>query len=121
MALIYLKQVINQKKGEIKMNNIEFFNEESGRVKLGDLYYGTVITGVESNPSCTYTKVNKRKLGQGLSLSFPKNHSVLHNLKTGGLRTIHGNSLVIVLEEKLVLKKARHPHEYVKNYPSTGW
>ena len=67
-------------------------------------------------------KVNKRKLGQGLRFTFPKNHSVLVNLKTGGLRTIPGCNKVTVLTENLTLRKADNPKDYIKEkWVDMGW
>lgn len=68
--------------------------------KVGDLEYGTYLTGIPSHPEAIYQKVNKRNLGSGLKFTFREGHSVLLNVKTGGLRQVKGEEMVIVLKMK---------------------
>ena len=70
---------------------------------IGILRYGTVVTNVTGNPDSVYIKLNKTNVGKGLELSFPRNHSVLINLKTGGIRAIQGSEIVKVLDGELSL------------------
>jgi len=90
------------------------FTDKLGQEKIGSLVYGAVITDAPSNPGCVYIKVDKRKLGQGLTIRFPEESSVLLNIKTGGLRQIPGNSMVTVLQADVRLTKLSGGGEFLK-------
>lgn len=65
---------------------------------VGNLKYSTWVTGVEGHRDSIYIKVNKHCVGQGLSLDWSINHSVLFNVRTGSLRKIPGSSIVTVID-----------------------
>lgn len=98
------------------MRFIELKFEREGYCAIGELNYGTVVTDVISHPQSLYMKVDKRGLGQGLSINHSRNHSVLVNLKSGTLREIPGNSQVRVLMEDLKLYPAGDIKEFKKGY-----
>ena len=85
-------------------NTITIVNQ-SDKEAVGNLQYGTYLTDAPNNPACAYIKVNKRKLGNDLHVAFPREHCVLLNLKTGGLRAIPGDSLVTVLSASIELTR----------------
>jgi len=73
--------------------NFMLTTEKPG-VRLGELAYGTMIC-VSGH---VYIKVNKHKLGNGITLRFTPKHCVLFNPKLGTLREVHGNTVVEILE-----------------------
>lgn len=81
---------------------------------VGQLDYGTPFTDLPGHPRSFYVKVNKRKLGEGLTMNVPRNHSVLMNIKTGTLRTVSGNTPVTVLEGSVKFYRSEHPSEHFK-------
>lgn len=89
-------------------------NLNPGNVEIGKLEYGTLITGITTHPKCVYIKVNKRHLGSGVELDTDKDMSVLLNVKTGGLRAVHGSTKVIVLDAELHADTAMNPLVYLK-------
>jgi len=68
---------------------------------VGDLRYGTLITGVTGHPSSLYIKVDKHSLGRSLTLNYKRDCSVLLNIKSGTLRLISGATVVRVLDGDL--------------------
>ena len=96
----------------IKNINIQ---DEPGTIEAGKLQYGTVVAGVTSHPDSFYMKIDKRKLGQGLHLSFPDKHTVLLNLKTGALRAVPGSQRVKVFSCELNAVRIEDFQDYIKN------
>jgi hypothetical protein len=86
-----------------------------GLTTIGNLQYGTPLRGVQGNESCVYIKVKKTETGVGLSLSYSRQHSVLMNLKTGGLRQIPGDTLVIPLDTLCEFQETVNPGMYEKH------
>ena len=88
------------------MRNITFgWKHTKNEAKIGNIAYGTVITGVSGNPGSIYMKIDKRSVGERLNVHYPPGYSVLTNLKTGALRVIRGEQYVKVLSEHLTLKE----------------
>ena len=83
--------------------------------EVGKLAYGAVVTGVSSNPDCVYIKVDKKKPGVGIELKVHKGHSLLLNLKTGGLRAVQGDLRVIVLDTSLEGERTHRVAQYIKH------
>ena len=76
---------------------------------IGDLNYGTLVTGVVGHADVPYIKVNKRKLGMDIKMHVPDGVSVLMNLHLGTLRQIPGDTIVKTYRGKLdmFIDKAR--------------
>ena len=83
--------------------------------KLGNLKYGTLVTGIESHPNSIYIKVDKNGCGQGTSVQYSRGYSVLLNVKLGSLREVRGNTVVTVLEGHLDINLAI-AEQYCKGY-----
>ena len=97
------------------------FKGTTNQIEVGNLAYGTVIMGVASHPDCTYVKVNKRHAGVGVDeITIKRNHTLLLNLKTGGLRTIPGGTLVTVLDASLIVELAKNPCSHLKDAYKTA-
>ena len=85
------------------MRNIHYEPVGKGYAKVGEVDYGIVITEAPGHPQSIYAKVDKRALGQRLSLNWTSGYSVLFNLKTGSLRQIPGDTVIRVLHDNLTL------------------
>jgi len=78
------------------------FNEKIVKnPRIGELDYGTIITGAPGHPNSFYIKINKKRENAGICISCPHKHSLILNLKTGDIRAIPGDALVTVLEAKI--------------------
>jgi len=62
--------------------------------KIGNLAYGTPLRYQGSR----YIKIDKKKRGQGIGLSYPREHSIIVNIKLGTLRALPGDTIVQVLD-----------------------
>lgn len=89
-------------------------NERVNGIKIGNLEYGSIITGVKGNPKSVYIKLKKR-CGSGVFLTYTRDHCVLVNLEHGTVREIPGNSYVTVLDSKLIIDESKNPFVYKKN------
>ena len=98
------------------MDNIEMVDLSESKAKVGDLLYGTVLHFPPIHPdSIIYMKVDKRKLGHGLSLTFQGHSSViLINLKTGMLRAVPVDKIAVVFDEHLKLQNTKDIREHLK-------
>ena len=79
--------------------------------KVGELRYGTAITGIPGHEDIIYIKVNARQCGCGVRVSKPCNSSVLFNPEIGSLRAVPGHVIVTVLSGEAKTEKAE-----AKNY-----
>lgn len=66
-----------------------------------------------------YIKLNKRKIGDGIYLNYPGEHSILFNPKYGSIRAVHADTRVFVLKqtqefEAVVLKDKNDIHHYLR-------
>lgn len=95
---------------------IHFKEQNATKAKVGELEYGTVLTGVSSNPKCIYVKVNKYKLGNNINLGIPGGHSLLYNIKHGSLRAIRGDIEVTILDADIALQESNCIFENLKEY-----
>lgn len=81
-------------------------------IEVGNLAYGTYVTGIISHPGIVYQKIDKRNLGQGISLHIPNGYSLLMNVKLGSLRAVSGSVQVSVYDAELNLSRTTNfgPH-----------
>ena len=89
--------------------------DRTDTIEIGKLAYGTYVTGITSHPSIVYQKIDKRNLGQGITIDFPKNHSLIMNVKLGSLRVVSGDTLVSVYEAELNLSRTTNFGPYLKD------
>lgn len=95
------------------MNNLVVnIVNEIDTVEVGKLEYGTYIMGLYVHQKSIYQKVDKTKLNEGVGLEYPKNTSILFNIKTGSLRAVPGSTRVQVYNAELNLTRANNllPH-----------
>lgn len=99
----------SQKENKTMKINIK---DRTDTIEIGKLAYGTYVTGITSHPSIVYQKIDKRNLGQGITLNFPSNHSLIMNVKLGSLRIVPGDTRVSVYEAELNLSRTTNfgPH-----------
>ena len=87
------------------MRNIIFTDtRDRDKVELDRVQYGTIVTEVTGHPQSVYLKVKKSELGAGVRLPWPKNHSLLVNLRSGTMRAVGCSEKVRVLREELHLQ-----------------
>ena len=102
----------SQKENRTMKINIK---DRTDTIEIGKLAYGTYVTGIISHPDTVYQKVDKRKTGQGVTIDFPKNHSLIMNVKLGTLRVVPGYTLVSVYEAELNLSRTTNFGPYLKD------
>ena len=78
--------------------------EKTDVCAIGELKYGTLVTNVKGHPDLVYMKVDRRG-SSTVSISKSSGHSVLVNLKSGTLRSIHHTTQVRVLNGRLKTSK----------------
>lgn len=84
------------------------------RPAVGNLRYGTFLTGISSNPVCVYIKVDKHEHNKGVAVCVPSGHSALLNIKTGQIRAVSGNTECRVLDADITLMLV--PKDQVHNF-----
>ena len=85
-----------------------------GQVAIGNVDYGTIITGVAGAPNSVYIKVKKRSCGAGVELKFKDKCSVLINIQYGTMRQIPGGQGVNLLDGTLDLRVSDCPERSMK-------
>jgi hypothetical protein len=75
--------------------------------KIGNLQYGTIVTGIERHRDSVYIKVNKHCSPMAVSISVTHRHSLLFNVKSATFRAVRGDTTVRVLEGKFVVSQGR--------------
>ena len=83
------------------------YGQSLGKVKVANLQYGGTC---EFNGS-TYMKINKKKVGIHIQMTWTPRHCILANLKTGSLRALVGDELVTVKKSMCRLFDVRNSDE----------
>jgi len=90
------------------------FSELDLRTRIGNVQYGTIVTGITGHPNSVYMKVNKHEVSQNMHLGFNRNISILVNLRTGSLRDVPGNSTCTIWQENLDLTPPENEEDFLK-------
>ena len=81
---------------------------------VGNLRYGTFLTGIIGHPDSVYIKVDKREHNKGVAVCVPSGHSALLNIKTGQIRAVSGSTECRVLDADITLTLV--PRDQVHNF-----
>jgi len=88
---------------------IEFTKHLAATI-LSQIKYGTLVTNLPSFPQSVYIKLDKKRIGNGITLNWTTGHSVLLNIDSGTLREVDANTYVIILDGRLQVAPVDNPN-----------
>ena len=82
--------------------------------RLTDIKAGTLFKGLSDYPNTVYMKLDKNKVGPGITLEHSWGYDVLLNMYTGELCEANPTEEVIVLDGILSVENTKHLEIYLK-------